>query len=45
MCRAAGAAGPSGARSVLPRAPHLMKHCPIRRLRPVILGSNDSNIS
>lgn len=45
MCRAAGAVGLSGARYVLPQGPHLMKRCPIQRLRPVTLGSNDSSIS
>lgn len=45
VCKAAGAEGPSGARCVLPRGPHLTRHCPVRRLHPVSPGSNDSSIS
>lgn len=44
MCRAAGAAGLSGAHFVLPQGPHLMTHCPTRRLHPATPDSNDSSI-
>lgn len=45
MCRAVGVAEPSGAHYVPPPGPHLMMRYPVRRLHPVILGSNDSNTS